>query len=130
MYRQGQTTYGLNYASRQGVRGAGEWNLGWGWNTTTESLASAFEPGDPRKDVTLLYAGQVNEPYGESVPPATANVPRTYWKKKEYTNPDIRDAPGSQGGQWFKLRVIRYAAVVLMAAEAANEAESGRAHVR
>src|SRR3546814_6437945 len=72
MYRQGQTTYGLNYASRQGVRGAGEWNLGWGWNTPTESLASAFEPGDPRKDVTLLYAGQVNEPYGESVPPATA----------------------------------------------------------
>src|SRR3546814_12092 len=123
MYRQGQTTYGLNYASRQGVRGAGEWNLGWGWNTPTESLASAFEPGDPRKDVTLLYAGQVNEPYGESVPPATANVPRPYWNKKVYTNPAIRDATGSQGGQWFNMRVIRYADVVLMAAEA----EIGRA---
>src|SRR3546814_8518661 len=122
MYRQGQTSYGLNSASRQGVRGAGEWNLGCGWNTPTESLASSFDPGDPRKDVTLLYAGQVYEPYGESVPPATANVPRPYWNKKVYTNPAIRDATGSQGGQWFNMRVIRYADVVLMAAEAANEA--------
>lgn len=121
LYEQGQTGYGINYATRQGVRGAGEWNLGWGWNTPTESLAAAFEPGDPRKDVTLLYSGQLNEPYGETVPPATANVPRPYWNKKVYTDPAIRDATGSQGGQWFNMRVIRYAEVVLMAAEAANE---------
>src|SRR3546814_15033613 len=114
MYRQGQTTYGLNYASRQGVRGAGEWNLGWGWNTPTESLASAFEPGDPRKDVTLLYAGPVNEPYVESVPPATANVTRQYWNQTVYTNPAFRDATGSQGGQWFTIRVIRSAVVLYM----------------
>ncbi|QEC52406.1 putative outer membrane starch-binding protein [Anseongella ginsenosidimutans] len=121
LYEQGQTEFGINYATRQGVRGAGEWNLGWGWNTPTESLAEAFEAGDPRKDVTLLYSGQLNEPYGETVPPATPNVPRPYWNKKVYTNPAIRDATASQGGQWFNMRVIRYADVILMAAEAANE---------
>jgi len=121
LYTQGQTGYGINYATHQGVRGAGEWNLGWGWNTPTELLAQAFEPGDPRKDATLLYSGQVNTPYGEEVPPATANVPRPYWNKKVYTNPSIRRSTGSQAGQWFNMRVIRYADVVLMAAEAANE---------
>lgn len=121
VYTQGQTEFGITYASRQGVRGAGDWNLGWGWNTPNELLAQAFEPGDPRKDATLLYAGQVNPPYGESVPPATTNVPRPYWNKKVYTDPAIRAATGSQAGQWFNMRVIRYADVVLMAAEAANE---------
>lgn len=120
LYTQTQN-YGINYALVQGVRGAGNWNLGWGWNTPTQSLADAFEPGDPRKDATLLYSGQVNTPYGELVPPATPNVPRPYWNKKVYTNPAIRLATNSQFGQWMNMRVLRYADVVLMAAEAANE---------
>src|SRR5699024_3064261 len=28
----GVQDYGVTYASRQGVRGSGEWDLGWGWN--------------------------------------------------------------------------------------------------
>src|SRR5690606_1583242 len=66
------TNLGIQYASVQGVRGAGNWDLGWGWNTPSENLAQAFETGDPRKDATLLYSGQINTPYGENVPPATA----------------------------------------------------------
>ncbi|HEX2533056.1 MAG TPA: RagB/SusD family nutrient uptake outer membrane protein, partial [Chitinophagaceae bacterium] len=54
--------FGSEYANVQGVRGAGAWDLGWGWNTPSEDLADAFEPGDPRKDATLLYSGQVNTP--------------------------------------------------------------------
>lgn len=109
---------GINYASRQGVRGAGEWNLGWGWNVPNQILADAFEVGDPRKDATLLYTGQVNTPYNEFVP---AGLDRPYWNKKAYTNPSIRRSSGSLQGEWFNMRIIRYSDVLLMAAEAANE---------
>lgn len=120
-YDQNQTDLGITYANRQGVRGGGDWDLGWGWNTPNERLAEAFEEGDPRKDETLLYSGQVNTPYGEEVPAATAETPRPYWNKKVYTNPAIRQATGSLAGQWFNLRIYRYADLVLLAAEAANE---------
>ena len=49
------TDIGSQYAEVQGVRGSGSWDLGWGWNTPTTILASAFETGDPRRDETLLY---------------------------------------------------------------------------
>jgi len=117
-YSQNNRDVGITYASRQGVRGTGDWNLGWGWNVPNQKLADAFEEGDPRKDETLLYTGQINSPYGEFVP---TGLPRPYWSKKVYTNPDIRKSTGSLGGDWFNMRVIRYADVVLMAAEAANE---------
>ena len=115
------TNLGVAYAQVQGVRGAGAWDLGWGWNTPNESLASAFETGDPRKDATLLYSGQVNAPYNENVPPATASVPRPYWNKKVYTNPAMRQSTNNRQGLWMNVRILRYADVVLMAAEAANE---------
>lgn len=117
-YSQSNKEVGITYASRQGVRGSGDWDLGWGWNVPNQKLADAFEAGDPRKDETLLYTGQTNSPYGEFVP---AGVPRPYWSKKVYTDPDIRRSTGSLQGQWFNMRVIRYGDVVLMAAEAANE---------
>ncbi|MFD2965860.1 RagB/SusD family nutrient uptake outer membrane protein [Sphingobacterium bambusae] len=117
-YDQSTTNLGITYASRQGVRGSGEWNLGWGWNVPNEVLATAFEVGDPRKDATLLYTGRTNTPYNEVVP---SGLPRPYWNKKAYTNPAIRNSAGDRQGGWFNFRVIRYSDVVLMAAEAANE---------
>ncbi|MDB5263843.1 MAG: SusD family protein [Adhaeribacter sp.] len=121
VYTQTLNNLGVEYAQVQGVRGAGAWDLGWGWNTPTQSLAAAFEPGDPRKDATLLYSGQVNPPYNENVPPPTPDVPRPYWNKKVYTNPSVRQATNSRFGQWLNVRILRYGDVVLMAAEAANE---------
>jgi hypothetical protein len=115
------TNLGLEYAQQQGIRGSGSMDLGWGWNTPNQSLADAFETGDPRKDATLLYSGQVNTPYNEAIPAATAVVPRKYWNKKVYTNPAVREANASRFGQWMNLRIIRYADVLLWAAEAANE---------
>ncbi len=120
-YYDQTNNYGITYSSRQGVRGSGDWNLGWGYNTPNQLLADAFEPGDPRKDETLLYSGKVNTPYGEIPPAATANLPREYWNKKSYSNPAIRRSVNSNGGSWVDMRVIRYADLVLMAAEAANE---------
>ena len=124
----GSNSLGSQYAEVQGVRGAGEWNLGWGWHTPTQLLADAFEAGDPRKNETLLYfvkTGEdpstipANQPYGEK-PIANADVVNKYYNKKAYTDPALR-AKYTKGGFWFNIRLIRYADVVLMAAEAANE---------
>lgn len=124
----GDNSIGSQFAQVQGCRGAGDWNLGWGWHTPTQILADAFENGDPRKDETLLYfvkTGEdptsipANKPYGER-PVANADVIAKYFNKKAYTDPALR-AQFTKGGYWFNVRIIRFADVVLMGAEAACE---------
>ena len=119
---------GSQYAQIQGIRGAGEWNMGWGWHTPTEELASAFEKEDPRKDETLLYFAKSaaeastmkpNAPYNE-IPIAQSDVVNKYYNKKVYTDPALR-SKYTKGGFWVNIRIIRYSDVILMAAEAANE---------
>ena len=118
---------GSQFAEVQGVRGAGKWDLGWGWNMATELMAQAYEPGDPRKDATLLYfrasdsdpitPANTNKPYGESpVSPAIGYA----FNKKAYTDPALR-AEFTNKGFWVNIRIIRYGDVVLMGAESANE---------
>ena len=95
----GSNDIGSQFASVQGVRGAGEWNLGWGQHTATQELADAFEEGDPRKDETLLYfirngkddteSIPANKPYGEK-PISNADVIAKYFNKKAYTDPAMR----------------------------------------
>lgn len=125
---KGSNEIGSQYASVQGVRGAGDWNLGWGQCTPTQNLADAFEEGDPRKDETLLYfykTGEdpatcpANKPWGEK-PIANAAVTNKYYNKKSYTNPTLR-AQYTNGGYWVNVRMIRLSEVLLIAAEAANE---------
>lgn len=124
----GGNSIGSQYAEVQGVRGAGEWDLGWGWHTPSQLLADAFEPGDPRKDETLLYflkTGEdpesipANKPYNEK-PIANADVTNKYYNKKAYSSPTLR-AQYNRKGYWINIRMIRYSDVVLMAAESANE---------
>lgn len=109
---------GIIYSNVQGVRGAGAWDLGWGWNTPSQELVNAFETGDPRRVETILYSGQTDPLYGETVPTGLA---RPFWNKKVYTNPADRAALNNRFGRWMNHRIIRYADVLLMAAEAANE---------
>ena len=125
----GSNDIGSQFASVQGVRGAGEWNLGWGQHTATQELADAFDEGDPRKDETLLYfirngkddpeSIPANKPYGEK-PISNADVIAKYFNKKAYTDPAMR-LKFTKGGYWVNIRLIRYADVVLMASEAACE---------
>ena len=112
---------GSNYGVSQGVRGAGEWNLGWGWNTPSQQLVDAYEPGDPRKNATILFSGQSDGLYGRVLPPFPAQLPRPYWNKKVYTDPAMRASIGRLTGDYVNQREIRYADVLLLAAEAANE---------
>ena len=60
-----------------------------------------------------------NKPWGER-PVANASVVNKYYNKKAYTDPTLR-ATYTKSGHWYNIRLIRYADVVLMAAEAANE---------
>jgi hypothetical protein len=112
-----------NFAGSQGPRGAGVWNLGWGWNVPTDNLANhTYEPGDPRREATILFSGQSDGLYGQVLPAYDPNnFPQPYWNKKVYTDPAIRAATGDQSGTWVNHRILRYADVILMAAEASNE---------
>ena len=118
---------GSQFCEVQGVRGANQWDLGWGWNMATQELYDAYEPGDPRRDATLLYFRKnetdpitpenTNTPYNES--PVSQAMGRAF-NKKAYTDPAMRREYTNKGF-WVNIRLIRYADVVLMAAEAANE---------
>ncbi len=85
-------------------------------------LANAYEAGDPRRERTILFTSTATTPgvtiYGETTP---IGLPNPRYNQKVYTNPTIRSSVNSQGGYWFNLRVLRYADVLLMYAEAANE---------
>ncbi len=120
------------YATCQGVRGsdASGWNMGWGWNTPTVNLVNAFEANDPRLKRSILFSGQSDDPqyggYGRTLPPYPAILPRPYWNKKVYADPAEQAAtndPNGHGG--MNQRLLRYADVLLMAAEAANETNNG-----
>ena len=118
---------GSQFCEVQGVRGASQWDLGWGFNMATEELYNAYEAGDPRRDATLLYFRKnetdpitpenTNTPYNES--PVSQAMGRAF-NKKAYTDPALRREYTNKGF-WVNIRLIRYADVVLMAAEAANE---------
>lgn len=111
--------YGSQYAQVQGVRGAPGWDdLGWGLNVPTADLVSAYETGDPRIKSTILFCpGTEPTRYGEVFPAE----PNPRYNMKVYSNPAKRDAVGARAGYWMNIRVLRYADVLLMYAEAANE---------
>ncbi|MBY0478623.1 MAG: RagB/SusD family nutrient uptake outer membrane protein [Chitinophagaceae bacterium] len=126
--------YGSWYGTCQGVRGSSstDWNLGWGWNVPTQNLVDAYETGDLRRNATILYTGQSDDPsnggYGRTLPalaPAS-NLVRKFWNKKVYVDPAKRISTGwIDGAYWVNQRIIRYSDVLLMAAEAANELGQG-----
>jgi starch-binding outer membrane protein, SusD/RagB family len=116
------TANGVQYAQIQGVRGTNTWNLGWGWNTPSQQLADAYEPGDPRRGRTILFTSTSTTPgvtiYGETTP---TGLPNPRYNQKVYTNPQLRATYSNNFGYWMNVRILRYADVVLMYAEAANE---------
>lgn len=111
--------YSNNYWESQGVRGSGVWDLGWGFNVPTTNLIGAFESGDPRLGATVLYSGQ-GEGNNLTLPPSPP-LDQPYWNKKAYTLPSERTSFGENKNHWANIKLIRYADVLLMAAEAANE---------
>lgn len=116
------TANGVQYAQIMGVRGSGIWDLGWGWNTPSTYLEAAYEANDPRKNRTILFTSTPTTTYqtiyGENLP---VGLPNPRYNNKVYSNPALRSSVGNRFGYWMNIRILRYADVLLMYAEAANE---------
>jgi hypothetical protein len=135
----GTNYYGVPWGTCQNVRkddAPHPWNLGWGWNTPTQHLVDAWDPTDPRKNKTILFSGQsdggsAEGGYGATLPPYGASengdsIPRKYWNKKVYSDPQMRTFTGEpHGADWINHRIIRYADILIMLAEASNETGDG-----
>lgn len=133
---------GTAWGTCQQVRQNGaplEWNLGWGWNVPTQKLVDDWDNNDPRKARTILYSGQYDGGtdsggHGRILPAytnpdGTGGLAQKYWNKKLYTGnpPAMRQFSGFLQGEapWINHRILRYADVILMRAEAANELGNG-----
>lgn len=118
VFEIGSSTGRINssqYNQVQGVRGNP--NLGWGFNRPSDNLVGSYEPGDPRRDATILYPGEVL-PDGSAVVEDNPDLINERFNQKAWV-------PPSPSGDNFEgqgnLRLVRYADVLLMAAEALNE---------
>lgn len=116
-----------NYTVCQGVRvgGRGGWNdLGWGFNNPTPNLIAAYEPGDVRKDATIIFIDNTGTHKGTVLwdgfrVPSSDSVQNLYYNYKSYTSegreqyaiPQDKDRPKN-------IRILRYAEILLMNAEA------------
>ncbi|WKS94881.1 RagB/SusD family nutrient uptake outer membrane protein [Riemerella columbina] len=123
------TKYSNNFYECQGVRGSGTWDLGWGFNVPSQGLVDAYETGDLRKQTTILVSGGpdiYNSP-GLTLP-ASPPLAQKYWNGKAYTLPEERNHYSQKKNHWENIKIIRYADVLLIAAEAANElGQTGKA---
>ena len=137
--QNGVSNQGENWGTCQNVRQGGAtnvWNLGWGWNTPTQKLETAWDNTDPRKRKTILYSGQsdggpAEGGYGATLPSYApgSGLDQPYWNKKVYSDPLMRQFTGqifgNGGASWINHRILRYADVILMIAEASNELGDG-----
>ena len=94
-------------------------SVGWGFNVPTQNLVSEFETGDPRLTATVMIQGTTT-PSGDAVPMASAGAPTMYNMKSYVPFAIAAQSPNQGCGQ--NVRVLRYADVLLMNAEANNEA--------
>lgn len=124
--KEGSDNGGNQYGNNQGVRGTP--NKGWGFNRPSIDLQNSFEPNDPRKDQTIIFLGETLDGVliqGDgNTPDITYSDPPTnsIIKEIECYNQKVW-VPGTSTleGWGHNRRLIRYADVLLIAAEALNE---------
>lgn len=105
---------GSQYAEVQGVRN----QFGWGFFTPSQSLENAFEPGDIRKEYTILRNGETT-PEGDLIAMGDPNSVTTFNQKIYVPSSQNNNACGYGSRQ--NIRILRFAEVLLINAEAANE---------
>jgi hypothetical protein len=114
---------GNQYGNVQGVRGTP--NRGWGFNRPSLDLMDAFEPEDPREEATVLFLGEiidgvtiigdVNTP--DETRDASGNLVEIECYNQKVWTPGVNVPTQFDHNR----RVIRYADVLLIAAEASNQ---------
>ncbi|NII28026.1 RagB/SusD family nutrient uptake outer membrane protein [Pseudoflavitalea sp. X16] len=108
------------YSQVQAMRGAtfsGVTNAysGWGFNTPSANLDSAFEAGDVRKNATIIHIGDT---LWDGVILVNASNPR--YNRKAYVS-KTQETYSSDSYTNKNVRILRMGEVYLMNAEAANE---------
>ena len=104
-----------NYFVVQAPRGAN--GLGWGFNTPSENLVNAYEPGDVRKAATIMNAGQTLWD-GFQVSPIATNPRYNY---KSYVSKTKETFNGNDINTNKNLRILRFGEILLIKAEVENE---------
>jgi len=120
---EGVENGGDQYGNVQGVRGTP--NRGWGFNRPSMDLMANYESGDPREDKTIIFLGEVIDGVTIIGDPSTPDMTKDAsgnvieiqcYNQKVWT-------PGSNVPTQFEhhRRMLRYADILLIAAEASNE---------
>lgn len=98
----------------QGVRGIP--NLGWGFNRPSDNLVSSYENGDPRREATVIYVNEVL-PDGTTQVLDNPEIVNERYNQKAW----VPSHTGLQDNGPGNIRILRYADILLLAAEALNE---------
>jgi starch-binding outer membrane protein, SusD/RagB family len=109
-----ETLGSVQWNQIQGVRGTP--NLGWGFNRPSDDLVAAYESGDPRREATILYVGEVL-PDGTALVEDNPEMFNERYNQKAWTPQHLGFQENSPGN----VRIFRYADLLLIAAEAMNE---------
>ena len=111
---QATLTNGLqDYTNVQGPRGTPD--LGWGFNTPSQSLVNAYEAADLRKEATIIFVPSTL--WDGQVAPTTWTNPR--YNYKAYQSSIAESWDGNKGVTAKNLRVLKYSDILLIRAEAA-----------
>jgi starch-binding outer membrane protein, SusD/RagB family len=102
------------YNMIQGVRGIP--NLGWGFNRPSDNLVGAYEPRDPRRKFTVLEPGD-DLPDGSASVSDNPEIVGERFNRKAW----VPAHTGLQDNGPGNIRILRYADILLLAAEALNE---------
>lgn len=105
---------GGQYGQVQGIRAVPR--TGWGFNTASDQLEAHYEPGDERRQATILYPWETLPDGSGRVVYINPSMLNNRYNQKAFVSPEN---PRGSGNSGVNIRRIRYADVLLMAAEAA-----------
>ncbi len=124
---RGQGNYAVQQCGVRGLNGTGAmpYAAGWSTNLPTQNLANAYEAGDQRKYVTVLDI----EKYKTDNPSFNITYQVAPYKNTGLYNQKYLPRKGETSGQLElnytnNFRIIRFAEVLLLAAEAFNRSST------
>lgn len=129
-----------NYSDGQGPRGKGGWNdLGFGLNDPSADLANAYEPGDTRKNATIIFINPTVAGSNTGTVlwdgfriPSQDSVQNQRYNYKAYASAILESVQkdSSKDTKPKNIRLMRYSEVLLIYAEAGVMLSNGDATIK